>query len=74
MTDNTQSLLRYYNTDIPPFIGDHVRYEDHAEDLIVEEIIDTDDKMGEWGVTEVGVMLRGERGASIFDTMAAQMR
>ncbi|MEI6149514.1 MAG: hypothetical protein WCS01_10490 [bacterium] len=71
MTDKTQSSLRYYKTDIPPCIGDHVRYEDHAEDLIVEEVIDTDDKMRARGVTEAGVMLRGERGGAIFDTMAA---
>ena len=71
MTNRKQSSLRYYNTDIVPCIGDHVHYEDDAEDLIVEELIYTDDKMTNWGLTEAGLLLRGERGARITDTLTA---
>ena len=69
MTKNKQSSLRYYNTDIAPFVGDHVRFEDHAEVLVVEEIVDTEDGMKDLGLTGVGLLLRGEKGASISDTL-----
>jgi len=71
MTRDTQGSLRYYSTDIAPCVGDHVRYEDHGEDLIVEEVIDTEERMKELGLAEAGLLLRGEKGALISDTLAA---
>jgi len=69
MNENADCVLRYFGTDIIPEPGDHVRYVDHPENLIVENVIDSPENKNEWGLTEFGVMMRGEKYGLVFDPL-----
>lgn len=69
MKQPDQSLLRYNGTDIAPRVGDHVRFVDHPEDLVVDDVIDSPQKLKEWGLTKHGVILKGEKHDLVFTTI-----
>jgi hypothetical protein len=64
-----ESHLRYRGTDLAPCLGDHLRFLDHAEDLVVDDIIDTPQKLKDWGLEEHGVMLKGEKHGLVFTSV-----
>jgi hypothetical protein len=62
-------MLRYRGTDIAPRAGDHVRFVDHPEDLVVEDVIDGPHRLEDWGLAEYGVILKGEKHTLVFTTI-----
>jgi hypothetical protein len=62
-------ILRYAGTDVAPRAGDHARFVDNPEDFVVDEVVDSQQKLADWGLTEYGVMLRTRQNALVFTRM-----
>ena len=65
----TESHLRYQGTNLAPRVGDHLRFLDHEEDLVVDDLIDCPGKLKHWGLDEHGVMLKGEKHGLVFTSV-----
>jgi hypothetical protein len=50
-------------------VGDHVRFLDDPDTLIVEDVIDTPESRERWGLDESGIMLKGGRYGLVFDQL-----
>lgn len=58
--------MRYYGTEIEPRIGDTVRFESETDLLVVEQVIDSDAEMKQWGLDQPGLMLKGGVHGRVF--------
>ncbi len=61
--------LRYPDTDIRPAAGDRVRYVEVSEAMVVEEVVDTRERMARWGVSEAGLVLAGGAFGTVFEPL-----
>ena len=61
--------LKYSNTDICPHIGDIVKFIEDDSNMVVENVIDTQEKRKKCGLEENGIMMRGEKYGLIFNQL-----
>jgi len=66
MNSQSNKGFAYCNADVYPHVGDLVRFLHEADVLVVEDVIDSDEKQMRWNVDEPGLMLKGGRYGFVF--------
>jgi len=61
--------LKYPNTDICPQIGDIVKFIEDDSTMVVEDVIDTQEKREKWGLEENVIMMKGKKYGLISDRL-----
>jgi hypothetical protein len=61
--------LKYPNTDICPQIGDIVKFIEDDSTMVVEDVIDTQEKRGKWRLEENVIMMKGKKYGLISDRL-----
>jgi hypothetical protein len=62
--------LKYPNTNICPQIGDVVKFIGDDSTMIVEDVIDTQEKREKWGLEENVIMMKSEKYGFLNDQLS----